>query len=114
MITPVCILFLVFVVAAEETYTTKFDNIDIDEILQSDRLLKNYNLHETLFSDVLPDALNTGCLKCSDVQKRGAKKIVRHLINNKPEFWNQLIAKYDPNGTFVKQYKDEWINGPID
>lgn len=26
----------------DDQYTNKYDNIDIDEILQSDRLLKNY------------------------------------------------------------------------
>lgn len=27
---------------AGDTYITKYDNIDLDQILQSDRLLKNY------------------------------------------------------------------------
>lgn len=27
---------------AEEKYTTKYDNIDLNQILKSDRLLKNY------------------------------------------------------------------------
>lgn len=26
----------------EETYATKYDNVDVDEILKSDRLLNNY------------------------------------------------------------------------
>lgn len=30
------------VLADEQKYTTKYDNIDLDEILKSDRLLKNY------------------------------------------------------------------------
>lgn len=38
------IVFVAFVifVFADDKYTTKYDNIDIDEILKSDRLLKNY------------------------------------------------------------------------
>lgn len=38
-------LVLVGVVAvalAEDKYTTKYDNVDLDEILQNKRLLKNY------------------------------------------------------------------------
>lgn len=30
------------VLADEPKYTTKYDNIDLDEIIKSDRLLKNY------------------------------------------------------------------------
>jgi len=33
---------VVAVVLAEEKYTTKYDNIDLDTILASERLLKNY------------------------------------------------------------------------
>lgn len=33
---------MVAVVLAEDKYTTKYDNIDLDTILASDRLLKNY------------------------------------------------------------------------
>lgn len=33
---------MVAVALAENTYTTKYDNIDLDTILTSDRLLKNY------------------------------------------------------------------------
>lgn len=34
--------FTVGVVAAQSTYTTKYDNIDLDEILSNERLYKNY------------------------------------------------------------------------
>lgn len=56
-------------------------------------------------SEVLPDALHTECSKCSEKQKEGSKKIVRHLIDNKPEWWKELEAKYDKEGTYRKQYK---------
>lgn len=39
------VLFFSFVVAiaiAAENYPTQFDNIDVDQILKSDRLMKNY------------------------------------------------------------------------
>lgn len=38
----VYLALLFSLVVAEDTYTTKFDNIDYEEILRSDRLLKNY------------------------------------------------------------------------
>jgi hypothetical protein len=39
----IAILALIAVVAAaDEKYATKFDNIDLDSILESDRLFSNY------------------------------------------------------------------------
>lgn len=42
----IVILLLVYLTAnltsSEDKYTTKWDNIDIDSILKSDRLLRNY------------------------------------------------------------------------
>ncbi|XP_019866898.1 ejaculatory bulb-specific protein 3 [Aethina tumida] len=100
-----------------EKYTTKYDNVDLDEIIKSDRLLKNYvncllekgncTPDGTELKNVLPDALHTDCSKCSDVQKRGSKKIVRHLIDHKPEWWKDLEAKYDKEGTYKKKYEEE-------
>lgn len=39
-----CFAFVIAVSAfpAENKYTTKYDNVDLDEILKSDRLLNNY------------------------------------------------------------------------
>lgn len=45
MKSPIALLVLVFVavsLAAEVKYTTKYDNVDLDEVIKSDRLLKNY------------------------------------------------------------------------
>lgn len=38
----VLLLLVVACVLAEDKYTTKYDNVDLDSILTSDRLLKNY------------------------------------------------------------------------
>lgn len=37
-----CVIFCAAEVAQPRTYTTKYDNIDLDEIIHNDRLLKNY------------------------------------------------------------------------
>lgn len=38
----ILLLIAVVCVLADDKYTTKYDNIDLDTILASDRLLKNY------------------------------------------------------------------------
>lgn len=44
IVKTLCMVALVSVVAArpDTKYTTKYDNVDLDEILKSDRLLNNY------------------------------------------------------------------------
>ncbi|KAF3426264.1 hypothetical protein E2986_13338 [Frieseomelitta varia] len=79
---------------ADQKYTTKYDNIDLDSILNSDRLLNNY---VNCLLDVgsctpdgkelkksLPDALESDCEKCSEKQKTGSEKVIRFLINKAP------------------------------
>ncbi|XP_044265870.1 ejaculatory bulb-specific protein 3-like [Tribolium madens] len=101
----------------DEKYTTKYDNIDLEEILKSDRLLKNYfnclmergtcSPDGEELKKALPDALHSGCSKCSEKQKEGSKKIIRYLIDNKRDWWNELEAKYDKDGAYRQKYKEE-------
>ncbi|XP_020292610.1 ejaculatory bulb-specific protein 3 [Pseudomyrmex gracilis] len=116
------VLALVVVLAvacalAEDRYTTKYDNVDLDSILQSERLLKNYinclldkgncTPDGKELKDNLPDALATECSKCSEKQKKGTEKVIRFLVNKKPQTWDQLKVKYDPTGEFSSKYLDE-------
>nr|ATI99845.1 chemosensory protein 6 [Oedaleus asiaticus] len=103
--------------AAEEKYTTKYDNVNLDDILANDRLFNSYA--QCLLDDgedrctadgkelkkIIPDALSTECSKCNEKQKEGAKKVLKHLINHKQDVWQQLKAKYDPDGTYSKKYE---------
>ncbi|XP_050464111.1 ejaculatory bulb-specific protein 3 [Cataglyphis hispanica] len=112
------LLIAVACALADDQYTTKFDNIDLDSILKSDRLLKNYvncllekgscTPDGKELKEHLPDALETGCSKCSEKQKSGSEKVIRFLVNKKPETWEQLKKKYDPTGEYSHKYEDEF------
>ncbi|XP_069685715.1 ejaculatory bulb-specific protein 3-like [Periplaneta americana] len=101
----------------EEKYTTRWDNIDVDEILQSDRLLRNYvkcmldngpcTPDAAELKKTLPDALETDCSKCSEKQKTASTKVIHYLIDNKKEDWAKLEAKYDPEGSYRIKYEAE-------
>lgn len=107
----------------DDKYTTKFDNIDLDQILKSDRLFNNY--FKCLLDQgkctpdgrelkrLLPDALQTHCSKCSDRQREGTDRVVRYLIDNKPQQWETLRKKYDPQNVFIDQYREEAENRGI-
>lgn len=101
----------------EDKYTTKYDSIDIDEILKSDRLFKNYYLclmekgsctaEGRELKKALPDALKTECSKCSEKQRDGTDKVLKFIIDNKPEEWKALQEKYDKEGVYLKKYRSE-------
>nr|WJJ63290.1 chemosensory protein 5 [Pachyrhinus yasumatsui] len=107
-----------FAFGIEEKYTTKFDNVNFEEIIHSERLLKNYvnclldkgscTPDGKELKKLLPDALETNCQKCSDVQKEGLAKIIKHMVKNKKDWWNELEEKYDSQRVYVRRYKEEW------
>lgn len=89
-----CFIALAFIIFAtgnscEDTYDLKYDNIDIEEILRSDRLLTNYInclLEEGPctedgrdLKEILPDAIMTDCSKCTEKQKAGSDKIMHFM-----------------------------------
>ncbi|KAL3285563.1 hypothetical protein HHI36_000093 [Cryptolaemus montrouzieri] len=98
-----------------ETYSTKYDDVDVDAILASARLLKNYvnclldkggcTPEGKLLKEYLPDALLTDCSKCSKRQKQIAGTVFSYLLQNHKDYWNQLLEKYDKDGTFRKRHE---------
>ncbi|XP_050352537.1 allergen Tha p 1-like [Nymphalis io] len=113
-----CFLALVaFAAARPDKYTDRFDNINIDEILSNRRLLTAYiscvlekgkctNDGRELKSHI-KDALENRCEKCTEVQRNGTRTVIRHLINNEQGYWDQLVAKYDPQRKYVAKYEME-------
>ncbi|XP_028141528.1 ejaculatory bulb-specific protein 3-like [Diabrotica virgifera virgifera] len=101
-------------VSEKAKYTTKYDNVNLEEIVHNDRLLENYvdclmekgncSPDGLELKKNMPDAIETDCSKCSDKQKEGSEYIIRYLIDNKPEYWNPLQEKYDPSGTYKQRY----------
>ncbi|XP_072390726.1 ejaculatory bulb-specific protein 3-like [Diabrotica undecimpunctata] len=101
-------------VSEKAKYTTKYDNVNLEEIVHNDRLLKNYvdclmekgncSPDGLELKKNMPDAIETDCSKCSEKQKEGSEYIIRYLIDNKPEYWNPLQEKYDPSGTYKQRY----------
>ncbi|XP_047000153.1 ejaculatory bulb-specific protein 3-like [Schistocerca americana] len=102
------------IAANDKKYTTRYDSIDIDSILKSDRLLRSYmdclmdrgpcTQEGCLLKAAIPDALQTECSKCSAVQKKQAGRVMAWILENKRNYWDELIAKYDPEGNFRKKY----------
>ncbi|XP_055545336.1 ejaculatory bulb-specific protein 3-like [Wyeomyia smithii] len=107
----IALALLAMVAAQDSQYTTKYDNIDVEEILRSDRLFNNY--YKCLMDEgvctpegnelkrVLPEALENKCAKCSEKQRETSTKVINNLMENRPEQWKSLRAKYDPDNKYA-------------
>ncbi|TGZ54810.1 ejaculatory bulb-specific protein 3-like [Temnothorax longispinosus] len=106
---------LVALVVADEKYTRKYDDVNVDKILQNNRVLTNYirclmdegpcTAEGRELRKTLPDALSNGCDKCNDKQKVMAEKVINHLKAKRSRDWDRLVAKYDPRGEYKKRYE---------
>lgn len=95
-------------------YESKYDNIDIDQILTNKRLMDNYmkclvkegscTPDGQLLRDTLPDAIENGCSKCTEKQKSGSEKVINFVLENRPEDWKKIEKMYDPERKYVKMY----------
>ncbi|VVC29316.1 Insect odorant-binding protein A10/Ejaculatory bulb-specific protein 3 [Cinara cedri] len=120
MIKTLTVVFCIAVtmaMAKPASYTTKFDNVNIDEILENDRLINNYFKclmdtgkctpdGEELKRNLL-DAVQNKCASCSEKQKLGSEKIIKFLYEKKSDLWKQLEDKYDPTKIYRQQYVEE-------
>ncbi|XP_049820509.1 ejaculatory bulb-specific protein 3-like [Aethina tumida] len=103
-----------YVYAGDEKYTTKYDNVNLNDVVANERLLKNYvdclleqgscTPDGQELKRNMPDAIETDCSKCSDKQKEGSDFIIKFLIDNKPDYWELLEKKYDPSGSYKEKY----------
>ncbi|XP_026277206.1 ejaculatory bulb-specific protein 3-like [Frankliniella occidentalis] len=101
----------------DEKYTSRFDNVDLDTVLNSDRLLTNYfrcimdegpcTPDAKELKRVIPEALSNKCAKCSERHRAGAEKVLTFLIKNREAEWTRLEKKYDPSGQYRKLYEAE-------
>ncbi|XP_076289580.1 chemosensory protein 4 [Lasioglossum baleicum] len=99
---------------AEDKYTTKYDDVDIDSVLSSERLLNGYvnclldrgscTPDASELKKNLPDGLEHDCSACSEKQKEVADKVSHYLIDHRSEDWSLLEAKYDPTGAYRQRY----------
>ncbi|XP_055596022.1 ejaculatory bulb-specific protein 3-like [Uranotaenia lowii] len=115
-------IFAVLALAAAQEeegskYTSKFDTINVDDILASDRLFRNYYLcmmdegrctpEGNELKRILPEALETNCAKCSENQRATAIRVFESLSQNRPVEWKALRERYDPEGKYIEQYREE-------
>ncbi|XP_061514484.1 uncharacterized protein LOC1277892 isoform X3 [Anopheles gambiae] len=123
LLASVVLAFLDFVKSQEVArtlYSTRYDNLDIDTILASNRLVTNYV--DCLLSRkpcppegkdlkrILPEALRTKCARCSPIQKENALKIITRLYYDYPDQYRALRERWDPSGEYHRRF-EEYLRG---
>uniref|UniRef100_A0A310S9S7 Chemosensory protein 02 n=1 Tax=Chrysomela lapponica TaxID=153811 RepID=A0A310S9S7_CHRLA len=99
-------------------YTTMYDNIDVEQILKTQRLLKRYvdclkgvpntcTREGLKLRELLPNALLNKCEECSEEQKKSAKRVSNYVIECYPKWWSELEKIYDPRGIYRANYQNE-------
>ncbi|CAH0401228.1 unnamed protein product [Chilo suppressalis] len=103
-------MIMALTLVAGEFYDAKYDDFDIEPLLENDRILQGYTkcfLDEGPctpeakdFKKVIPEALETSCGKCSPKQRILIKKVIRAMMEKHPDSWNKLVDKYDKDKKF--------------
>ncbi|XP_044744716.1 ejaculatory bulb-specific protein 3-like [Coccinella septempunctata] len=111
----IVLVVYVSVLISGEEYKSQYDDMDVDEILRSKRLLKNYvdclldkggcPPPARELKDHLDDALKTECMKCTEKQKSVGTKVINFMIENQPDLFSTLQEKYDPEGIYMAKWK---------
>lgn len=114
------ILVLVTVLAAAvaapaDTYNPEYDNFNAEEIVQNERLLKNYakcfldegpcTAEGNDFKKTIPEALKTDCAKCTPKQRELIRTMVRGFQTKLPDMWKELVMKQDPKGEYKESFE---------
>ncbi|XP_014364607.2 uncharacterized protein LOC106715771 [Papilio machaon] len=96
-------------------YDARYDYLDVDALFNSKRLVRNYvdclinsqrcTPEGKALKRLLPEALRTKCVRCTERQKRTAVKIIKRLKNEYPEEWAKLASRWDPTGDFTRYFE---------
>ncbi|KAJ2948463.1 hypothetical protein O0L34_g7712 [Tuta absoluta] len=120
-ISLIYLYFLRGIEGKEEKYTTKYDGINLEEILANERLLTGYvnclldqgpcTPDGNELKRNLPDAIDNDCTKCTERQKAGADQVMGYIIDHRPADWAKLEQKYLSDGSYKQKYLDSKKRG---
>nr|XP_021183123.2 uncharacterized protein LOC110371285 [Helicoverpa armigera] len=115
---------LVYAVAAQDVsdmvnmpkYDSRYDYLDVDAVFTNKRLVRNYvdclinavrcTPEGKALKRILPEALRTKCVRCTERQKRTAVKVIKRLKNEYPDEWAKLASRWDPTGDFTRYFEE--------
>nr|AIX97824.1 chemosensory protein [Cnaphalocrocis medinalis] len=120
---PIVAMFLLAIIglaaAAPAEKTDDSDEVNVDEILANRRLLLPYikcaleqgkcSSSGKKVKDHIKKSLQNDCETCTEKQKKDTNAVFKHLINKENDYWNQLIAKYDPQRQYAPKHEKLYL-----
>nr|UXY92026.1 chemosensory protein [Spodoptera frugiperda] len=108
-------LFIATVVSQEKFYDRRYDYYEIDTLIQNPRLLKKYldcflwrgpcTPIGRVFRQILPEAVQTACKKCTQSQRRLARKTFDAFKGYFPEIHEELRKRLDPKNKYYEAFE---------
>ncbi|KAK9500496.1 hypothetical protein O3M35_001751 [Rhynocoris fuscipes] len=106
--------------SAEDAFYQKvFEEIDVDVILDNERLLRAYlncffdegpcNSHQAAVKKSIPEVMSTVCGKCTLKQRQIYHHCLNKFIPSHPDDWDHILRIYDPTGEYwpnIKAFKE--------
>nr|QRF70958.1 chemosensory protein [Semiothisa cinerearia] len=110
-----CALLAAVACRPEESYSTKYDDFNAQELVDNVRLLKSYakcflehgpcTAEGSDFKKIIPDAVKTKCSKCNLKQRQLVRVVVKAMQQKVPELWQELVKKEDPQGIYKADFE---------
>ncbi|XP_018562995.1 ejaculatory bulb-specific protein 3-like [Anoplophora glabripennis] len=102
----ICALFQSVYALGLEDHIPNFDNFNLNDIIKSRTVFDNYmncfldkdkcSKGGELLKGIVLDTIKTNCKTCTEAQRNIGKTIVRYLMDNKVDLWDEIKAKYVP------------------
>ncbi|XP_025831145.1 ejaculatory bulb-specific protein 3-like [Agrilus planipennis] len=102
-----CCIFAITAMIFADDSGSRLRNINVDEVLNNDRLFNNYfkclmdqgpcTAEASRLKQLIPKAVANRCANCTKDEKEQAKKALNFLLTKKPDQYKALTAKYDPD-----------------
>ncbi|XP_050352507.1 allergen Tha p 1-like isoform X2 [Nymphalis io] len=104
-----------FTLVLADFYSSRYDDFDIQPLLENDRVLLSYTKcfldqgpctpEAKDFKKAIPEAVQTTCAKCTQKQKSLIRTVIRAIMDYHPDAWEQLVEKYDKNKSYRENFK---------
>ncbi|KYN27880.1 PREDICTED: ejaculatory bulb-specific protein 3-like [Trachymyrmex cornetzi] len=104
LIVTIIVVALACVYAEKEFYSSRYDDVNIQEILENEKLRAQYyncflgtapckTADAKFFAGVIGEAMQTQCRKCTEKQKNLLDTLVDWYTKNRPEEWEAFVKK---------------------
>nr|WBW64306.1 CSP1 [Frankliniella occidentalis] len=113
---------LVLAEAVDKYEEGRFAHINVDEVLGNQRILGSFikcfldegpcTADSRDMKKLLPEVIDSKCERCTDNQKKMMAKAVKHVKDNRPDDWERLTNKYDPDHTKTEDI-DKFISDAL-